>query len=143
LIDHSHTSQIFHFTIHITCHITSAISIAALISFGNFGIFGAGGNRGNSIFTLGKNDGISGKSGGDGITGIDGKVIHRFILSSFASNSHIIFIHRSNESFRLKEKSISGGFGMFGKLGNATVVGTKLNFGNLISVAKFICDRSI
>jgi len=41
-----------------------------------------------------------------------------------------------------KDMSMVGGLGMFGKLGNGTEVGTKLNFGNLMSVHKFILEKS-
>jgi hypothetical protein len=105
------------------------------ISSGNFGIFGAGGNTGNSIFILGINDGISGKSGGDGITGIAGKFKDKSSFSNCIIKIFIILTHAETHS---TFTAIVGGLGKFGKLGNGTEVGTKSNLGNFISVAIFI-----
>jgi hypothetical protein len=142
LIESSPTNHILAFTIHNILPIISAISIVVCISFGSSGIFGAGGNTGNSNFTLGINEGISGRSGGAGITGIDGKFIDTSNFSSCIIRLFIIFVPADIQS-RFKDISMVGGFGILGKSGNGTEVGTKLNLGNFMSVAKFIFDKSI
>ena len=74
-IDFSPTSPNFHFTIHSIFETTFADCIEALILSGNSGIFGAGGNNGNSICTSGINDGSSGNEGGEGNKGTFQKLI--------------------------------------------------------------------
>ena len=87
----------------------SAAFIIVVISFGSLGIFGAGGNKG----TLGINDGKSGKTGGDGINGNP----HKFHIFKFKStNFSCAKISKPNAkvSSKFKDKSISGGDGIFG-----------------------------
>jgi hypothetical protein len=87
--------------------------MAPCIEFGNSGIFGAGGNNGNSISTEGINDGSSGSVGGEGIKGI----FHTFreiLPKSISFNCHIMSIPNAKASSRPRERSKSGGDGIFG-----------------------------
>ena len=95
-----------------------------------FGIFGAGGSTGRSIFTLGRNDGGSGNVGGSGMTGIVG-------TDKFAANP------ASNHHNTSRFTSTLGGSGSFGNCGNAILIGTKFIFGNMIFMPSSICDISI
>ena len=137
LIEFSATSQNFHLTIHKIFPIILAAFIDACIVLGNSGIFGAGGNNGNSISTLGIKDGSSGKIGGDGIRGIFNNVeisVHVSIHNALSSVD--------NHQFRSNDKSISGGVGISGKSGKDTDIGLKLKFGSSISVSIFISEKS-
>ena len=108
----------------------SATLRIAVISGIIFGIFGAGGNTGRSIFTLGRKDGGSGNVGGSGMTGIVG-------TDRFAANP------TSNHHKTSRFTSTLGGSGSFGNCGNAILIGTKFIFGNTIFIPNSIWDMSI
>jgi len=130
------------FIIQSIFHIVSAVSIAALILFGNFGILGAGGKSGNSISTFGRNDGSSGKSGGPGIVGTLGMFTDRLKSSNCIFRFSIKFIPIDKDCLASNDISILGASGMFGKLGRFTLVGTKLNSGSFISIHIFKSEKS-
>ena len=121
--------------------INFAAVMAHFIEFGNSGIFGAGGNNGNSISTLGMKDGNSGNVGGDGIRGMS-HTSKEILPKSIFINCHNKSIHNANDSSKPREKSKSGGDGIFGSSGKGTATGLNVRFGNVISLSTCNDDSS-
>ena len=141
-IEFSATSPNFHLIIHKILPTIFAALIVDCIVLGNFGIFGAGGNNGNSISKLGINDGSSGNVGGDGIRGIFHKLIDDNKLRSTHLICSTISIPNSTESSKFKVKSILGGSGRFGNSGKGTATGLNVKLGSFISVSICISEKS-
>ena len=125
--------------------INFAAVIAHFIEFGNSGIFGAGGNNGSSISTLGMKDGNSGNVGGDGIRGMSHTskdILPKSIFNACHNESIDNHNHNANASSKPREKSKSGGDGIFGSSGKGTATGVNVRFGNVISLSTCNSEKS-